>query len=238
MTELMIEMTSWLVAAMVLGFIVAWLLSKEIDKRKQKKEKNKFLTVINERNGVIEKLEQGFRKKETMLKELTEDFKKSQEELAIKTSRLTTLQNEFNHLERNQTESLAVKNFQKTDAKRLKELSEFEEVLILAESKIDENEEKYRKKLKSLEETISSLTLANEKYKKYKKTIASLEEELLLYRANSSDVEFIISKDQFVRLENQLRVYQEEINALKNKEQESARTTNTFKKNHSKITNS
>lgn len=238
MTELMIEMTSWLVAAMVLGFIVAWLLSKEIYKRKQKKEKNKFLTVINERNGVIEKLEQGFRKKETMLKELTEDFKKSQEELAIKTSRLTTLQNEFNHLESNQTESLAVKNFQKTDAKRLKEFSEFEEVLILAESKIDENEEKYRKKLKSLEETISSLTLANEKYKKYKKTIASLEEELHLYRSNSSDVEFIISKDQFVRLENQLRVYQEEINALKNKEQESARTTNTFKKNHSKITNS
>jgi len=237
MTELMIEMTSWLVAAMVLGFIVAWLLSKEIDKRKQKKEKNKFLTVINERNGVIEKLEQGFRKKETMLKELTEDFKKSQEELAIKTSLVTTLQNEFNHLESNQTDSLAVKNFQKTDAKRLKEFSEFEEVLILAESKIDENEEKYRKKLKSLEETISSLTLANEKYKKYKKTIASLEEELHLYRSNSSDVEFIISKDQFVRLENQLRVYQEEINALKNKEQERARTTNTFTKNHSKITN-
>ena len=234
----MIEMTSWLVAAMVLGFIVAWLLSKEINKRKQKKEKNKFLTVINERNGVIEKLEQGFRKKETMLKELTEDFKKSQEELAVKTSGLTTLQNKFNHLENNQSESLAVKNFQKTDAKRLKELSEFEEVLILAESKIDENEEKYRKKLKSLEETISNLTLANEKYKKYKKTIASLEEELHLYRSNSSDVEFIISKDQFVRLENQLRVYQEEINALKNKEQESARTTNTFKKNDSKITNS
>ena len=56
--------------------------------------------------------------------------------------------------------------------------------------------------------------------KLYEKNIKAFEEELKLYEADSFAPEFIISKDQFLKIEEQLEIYQEEIKSLKNENSE------------------
>ena len=230
MTELMIKMTSWLVAAMALGFIVAWLLSRIIYKRKQGYEKDTFSAVILERNNMIEKLEKSFRNKRIMVEKLSEDLGKSEESLAEKTSLLTTLQNRLDNSSSNENSTLLLKEknnllfkkiqkLEQSDIKRIKELEDFGEIVLLAEEKVEENEKNYRQILKKLDNDIEYLTIQNEKHennmKAYQKTIIELEESLKLYEADSSEAEFIISKDQFVQIEEQLSIYQKEIKSLK-----------------------
>ncbi|HIP51353.1 MAG TPA: hypothetical protein EYG94_04610 [Campylobacterales bacterium] len=235
MTELMIKMTSWLVAAMVLGFIVAWLLFRTIYKRKQDEAEDTFSKAIFERNNMIDKLEKSFRNKRVMFEKLSEDLKKSEEALAEKTSLLTTLQNKVDTSSSTKNNSLKLKEknnlllkkiqeFEQSDIKRVKELEDFGEIVLLAEEKIEENERNYRKILKKLDNDIAHLTVENEKHERnmnvYQKTIVDLEESLKLYKADSTEAEFIISKDQFMQIEEQLRLYQKEIKFLKSTNKE------------------
>ena len=167
-----------------------------------------------------------------MFEKLSEDFKKSEESFAEKTSLLTTLQNRLdnssssknNNLVLKEKNNLLFKQIQKleeSDIKRVKELEDFGEIVLLAEEKVEENEKNYRQILKKLDNDIEHLTIKNEKHenniKVYEKTITDFEESLKLYEADSSEPEFIISKDQFVQIEEQLSIYQKEIKSLKYK---------------------
>jgi len=188
-------MTFWLVAAMLLGFIVAWFLSRIIYKRKQNTIEDMFDTVIVEQNNTIDELEKNFRNKREVFESVSNELKNSKEVLAEKTLHIKTLQNKLDNSNSNESINL--------------ELKGFEEVLILAENRIEK-----------LNEEMEYLTLEKQKDKKniklYKKSIKTLEEELKLYKAEKLDAEFIISKDQFLKIEEQLKIYQKEITHLKN----------------------
>jgi chromosome segregation ATPase len=230
MTELMIKMTFWLIAAMLLGFIVAWFLSRTIYKKRQSYIEDTFSAVILERNNMVEKLEKSFRNKRIMFKKLSEDLTKSEEALSDKTSLLTTLQNRVDNSSSHENTSLVLKEknnllfkqiqkLEQSDIKRVKELDDFGEIVLLAEEKVEETEKNYKQIVKKLDNDIERLTVENEKHennmKAYQKTISNFEESLKLYEANSSETEFIISKDQFVQIEEQLIIYQKEIKSLK-----------------------
>jgi len=92
--------------------------------------------------------------------------------------------------------------------------------------------------LKKLDNDIEYLTSQNEKHeesiKAYKKTIIDLEASLKLYEADSSEIEFIISKDQFVQIEEQLLEYQKEIKFLKSQTKENILEDKTIKELHKK----
>ncbi|CAA6817708.1 MAG: Unknown protein [uncultured Sulfurovum sp.] len=231
MIELMLKMTSWLVAAMALGFIVAWLLSKLFYSRKYNMKEDSFSAIIFERNNMIEKLEKKFRDEKLMFERLSNDFENSQKGLAEKTSLLTTLQHKVDNTDdsinlkhENSLLQLELKKLKKVDNERLKELLSFEEVLVHSENKMEENERNYKQVLKNLDQEIEKLTLLSktqeEKINVYQKNIADLEKELKLYEAGKADSEFIISKDQFLKIEEQLEIYQKEIVELKHKNSE------------------
>jgi prefoldin subunit 5 len=82
----------------------------------------------------------------------------------------------------------------------------------LAVGNDSETEEQLKSKIEELsllnEEKDSSIEL-------YQKTISELENELKVYATNGEDDEFIISKDQFTHIEEQLVAYQKEIKSLK-----------------------
>jgi len=73
--------------------------------------------------------------------------------------------------------------------------------------------------LETLENKIEELNLVNEEKEKtmalYQETIGELEEELKLYNTHGEEDEFVISKDQFTHIEEQLVDYQKEIAILK-----------------------
>jgi len=230
MTELMIKMTSWLLASMFLGFIVAWFLSRIIYRRKQNSIEDMFDAAIVERNNTIDELEKKIRNEREALESVSNELENSKEALAEKTSHLTTLQNRLNSSNSNETInfelrekntllSIENKKLEEIDRKRMKELKSFEEVLLLAEDKIEESEKAYVKVVEKLNEEIAVLSSEKIKDKEHikvaEKRIKSLEKELKLYRAESEDSEFIISRDQFFSVEEQLRKYQKEIDVLK-----------------------
>lgn len=235
MADLMIKMTLWLLAAMALGFIVAWLLSKIIYTNKQSAEIDSLSAVILERNNMIDKLEKKFRNEKVKFAKISDDFRDSEEALAQKSSLLSSLQNKINNVSSHENECMELKRqnvllnvdlkkLKELDEKRVKELKGFEEILVLAEEKLEENEKNYKQILKSLDENLESLRVENDNYKNsnkfYEKKITELKEELKLYESNSKDPEFVISKDQFVKIEEQLKDYQEKIAVLKNENNE------------------
>ena len=75
------------------------------------------------------------------------------------------------------------------------------------------------KTVEALENKIEELNLVNEEKEKtmalYQETIGELEEELKLYNTHGEEDEFVISKDQFTHIEEQLVDYQKEIAILK-----------------------
>ena len=220
----MMKMTFWLLAAMSLGFIVAWLLSRNIYKKNKAYKEDDFLAVILERNNMIEKLEKSFRNKKIMFQQISEKLSDSEEALSKKTSQLTTLQHKLNSYNSNENINLKLKEqnvllsrkiqkLEAIDTKRLKELEGFEEIVLLAEAKVENVEKDYKQIVKKLDDDVENM-------KSYEKRIKALEEELKLYEAESSDAEFIISKDQFIKIEEQLELYQKEIESLKNEKNE------------------
>lgn len=124
--------------------------------------------------------------------------------------------------------------------KKDREVDEYDKVLIKAEETIAEKERLLSKKDESanffsqnvvgsvsksdsteLEEEVEKLSLLNEEKSNsivlYQDTITELEKELKLYSLNGENSEFVISKDQFTHIEDQLVEYQKEIVILKEK---------------------
>ena len=231
----MIQMTSWLIASMLLGFIIAWFLSRIIYRRKQYRTEEMFDTLIVEQNNTIDELEKNFRHQRELFENLSNKLKDTEEALLQKTSLLTTLQNKIANSnshesinlklrEKNRLLSLKNQKLRDIDRKRIMELKSFEEILLLAEDKIEESEKAYFKTVSKLNEEMDALSLENieskERIALYEKDIKNLEEELKLYKSESKDPEFIISREQFTAVEVQLRKYQKEIDSLQNKNDE------------------
>ncbi len=144
--------------------------------------------------------------------------------------------------EENERLQQQVIQFRNEAESKTKELEELETVLIKAEETIEDKNNllsESAKKLatfasgvvgglavgidndgeEKLKDKIEELSLINEEkdnsIELYQNTISELENELKLYIANGEDDEFIISKDQFTHIEEQLVDYQKEIKALK-----------------------
>ncbi len=236
MIELMLKMTFWLVAAMVLGFVIAWLLSKVIYQKRQRKAEDTFSSVIFERNNLIAKLEKKFHHQKIFSQKLSDDLEKLEKSLVQKEALITTLEHQLKMSDnaseiKHQIDLLKseCQSLQEIDAKRVKELNEFEAVLLRAEVKLEENEKNYKQIIKSLDKEIEKLITENriqsQDIKAYETKIMKYEEELKIYQADKADTEFIISKDQFIKIEEQLERYQSEIEALKKENSELRATT-------------
>jgi len=229
-TELMLKMIFWLLAAMALGFIVAWLLSKIRYEKKLKNQTDDNAAVLVERNNMVDKIEKKFQNEVQKYEQVCDELKSTEDDLAAKNSYLNSLQGKLENVSVNAHEidalkrqnnllNLEVDRLRRLDAKRLAELEEFEKVLVRAEVKLEESEKGFQQIIKSLDEQLEVLTIQNEeksfKLADYEKSLSALKEELKLYEADHNDPEFVISKDQFLKIEEQLKVYQEEITKLK-----------------------
>ena len=144
--------------------------------------------------------------------------------------------------EENERLQQQVIQFRNEAESKTKELEELETVLVKAEETIEDKSNLLSDSAKKLatfasgvvgglavgtdsdsEEKLKSkveeLTLINDEKDNsivlYQNTISELESELKLYITNGEDDEFIISKDQFTHIEEQLVNYQNEIKALK-----------------------
>lgn len=85
--------------------------------------------------------------------------------------------------------------------------------------------------IETLQNQIEELTLVNEEKEKtmalYQETIGELEQELKLYSTYGEEDEFVISKDQFTHIEEQLVDYQKEIAILKEENSHLHQVTNS-----------
>ncbi|CAA6813146.1 MAG: Unknown protein [uncultured Sulfurovum sp.] len=230
MAELIIKMTSWLLAAMALGFIVAWLLSKVIYQKRHKVKEDGLLAIILERNNMVEKLEKNFRSEKLMSEKTSNNLKLLKKAYAQKTSELTILKNNLDNVNSTEDENLKLKEKYRSlvsdnaklkdmDIRRVEELQGFEHVLMMAEDRVEKNEKHYSTRLRHLEENIEQLMTQNKEYevhhKNNDKKMIELKEALKLCEADSTEDEFIISRDQFTKIEEQLEAYQDEISLLK-----------------------
>jgi len=226
MSELIMKMVFWLLAANILGFLIGWLYSKAKHRERYIIEIDSLNSIIKERNEMLEKLEKKFRNQKKMIDKLTLNYEKSEEVVAQKTAELTQMKLRLDKVNSSlgnskelKEENLKLLNdiglLKQQEQKRIKELSEFEKVLIKAEETIEEK----RAQIENLKDKIDELMLENEEQQKitelYRETIADFEKELKLYTSNREDGEFIISKDQFTHIEEQLVEYQKEIESLK-----------------------
>ena len=221
MSELMMKMAFWLLIAALLGFLIGWFYSKAKQREKSGVEIDELNSIVHERNQMLEKLEKKFRNQKIMIDKLILDYEKSEEVLAQKTGELRQMKL---NIDNNDTKTLREENLKlvneieslkKREQKKVKELADLEKVLMKAEEIIEESSDK----IENLKENIESLLLENEEQQNiaelYRETIADFEEELKLYTANRDEGEFIISKDQFTHIEEQLIEYQKEIESLK-----------------------
>ena len=226
MSELIMKMAFWLLAANILGFFIGWLYSKVKQREKYVIEIDSLNSILKERNEMIEKLEKKFRNQKVMIDKLTTNYEKSEEIVTEKIAQLTQMKLDFDKVNGSlgSTKELEEKNLKllnqitllkQQEQQRVKELAEFEKVLIKAEETIEEKSDR----IESLRDKLDILSLENEEQQKttelYRETIADFEEELKLYSANKDESEFIISKDQFTYIEEQLVEYQKEIESLK-----------------------
>lgn len=235
MTELILKMIFWLLAAMVLGLVVAWLLAKVYYRRRENDQADNHAAFILERNNLIDKLKQKLDQQKLAYEKLSNELELTKTSLDSKNTQAKNLQNKLNSLNTSvgQTDSLKRQNnLLNLELERVKslnqkvsnELAEFETVLVHAEDKLEESEKSYRQIIKSLDKEVEELTLLSQeqrqKLTQNQKYILSLEKDLQLYHASNSDPEFIITKDQFIKIEEQLKNYQEEITHLREEKNE------------------
>jgi len=242
----MFKMSLWLVAAIALGFIFGWLLSKVLYENKYREEVDTLDGILLERNEMLEQTEQKYIDEKKVFDKVSTNFRKSEEELEEKNSLLIDLQSKLEHAELSGLPKMKEENkilhnelekLKNLELRRVHEGQEFEQVLLKAETQIEESEFKYRKELEELERKVELLTLDNDEKLKtmelYQSTIVDFEEELKLYTASSDDDKFVISKDQFTKIEEQLEKYQEEILTLKSKNSELSSTKSLKMENRS-----
>ncbi len=226
MSELIMKMAFWLLLATLLGFLIGWFYLKAKHREKYVVEIDTLNSIVKERNQMLEKLEKKFRNQKKLINKLTLDYEKSEEVVAKKTGQLTQMKLNLDKVnssvgsskglkEENLKLFNEIKSLKQKDEQRVRELAEFEKVLMKSEEKLEENSVQ----IETLKDKIEVLLLENEEQQKtielYKETIAEFEEELKLYSANRDEQEFIISKDQFTHIEAQLVEYQKEIESLK-----------------------
>lgn len=235
MTELILSMIFWLLLAMVLGLVVAWLFAKVYYKRREKNQADDYSASLLERNNLIDKLKNNLDKKKLVYEQVSHELDTTKATLASKSTQTKNLQNQLTSLSTSVGETDTLKrqnNLLNLELERVKnmnekisnELAEFETVLVRAEEKLEENEKSYQQVIRSLDKEVEALSISNQEQKqrliKSEKYITTLEEDLKLYHANNRDPEFIITKDQFMKIEEQLKNYQEEINQLKEEKDE------------------
>lgn len=235
MTELILSMIFWLLLAMVLGLVVAWLFAKVYYKRREKNQADDYSASLLERNNLIDKLKNNLDKKKLVYEQVSHELDTTKATLASKSTQTKNLQNQLTSLSTSVGETDSLKrqnNLLNLELERVKnmnekisnELAEFETVLVRAEEKLEENEKSYQQVIRSLDKEVEALSISNQEQKqrliKSEKYITTLEEDLKLYHANNRDPEFIITKDQFMKIEEQLKNYQEEINQLKEEKDE------------------
>ena len=205
MMELIIKMTFWLVLAMLLGFVISWFLSKTIYSKQYLEQKKSLENTIAERNSLLSKVEKELQSEKTISKKLLQNLKTTQKELLSNATALKKLERQL------ESDTKDGSSFHK----REQELKEFEEILLLAEKKIEENEVDYKVALKKLTDEIERLKAEKKSDKQsikfHEETIDGLKEDLVLYKADTSRPEFIITKDQFLKIEEQLGLYSNEI---------------------------
>ena len=199
MLELMIKMALCLLGALVLGFIVGWLLSKHVTEKKYLKRVKKLSDNLLTSEDAVKQLKEINLNREEDLKIMMNKNKKSESELEMKAQTIWRIQQKLTASEQLLKENLNAKEYNQAliekniELERLleqkrKEMSGFEGVLIKAEGMIEERD----KKIMQLE-------------KVYKKEHLEEESEKL-----------IMTKDQLSYIEIQLSEYQKEITKLKN----------------------
>jgi chromosome segregation ATPase len=251
MIELIMKMVACLLVALLLGFIIGWLLNKIFKSQKYISEIDMLNGTLESKNREIETLEAQFVEKETTLLKYNDENRELKASLADKsnlldthTVNLTTMQN------RNEELLKQVTRLKEDEKRRAREIEELESVLVKAEETIEEKSLLYHNRedelsalrllsaqegggdaislggsssdditVEQLKGKIEELRLINEEkdhsIELYQNTIGELENELKLYTVNGEDDEFIISKDQFTHIEEQLVEYQKEIKSLK-----------------------
>jgi chromosome segregation ATPase len=194
MLALMIKMALCLLGALVLGFIIGWLLSKNLTTKKYLKKINKLTNNLLTSEDAVKKLKEINLNREEDLKTMMTKNKKNEAELERKTQSIWRIQRKLTASEQSLTENLNAKEynqslFQKNiELERLleqksKEMSGFEGVLIKAEEMIEERDKK----------------------------IIELEQEHKKEHSEEEFEELIMTKDQFSYIEVQLSEYQKEI---------------------------
>jgi len=210
MMELIIKMTFWLVLAMLLGFVISWFLSKTIYSKQYLEQKKSLEKTLSERNNSLSKIEKELQYEKTISKKLLQNLKSTQKELLSNATALKKLERQL------ESDTKDGSSFHK----REQELKEFEEILLLAEKRIEENAADYKVALKKLTDEIERLKSEEKSDKElikfHEETIDGLKEDLVLYKADTSRPEFIITKDQFLKIEEQLGLYSNEIITCKN----------------------
>lgn len=194
MIELIIKMALCLFGALLLGFIIGWLLSKIFTKKRHKASIDGLTNSLLKSKEAIEQQEENHLSIETMFlnekKELSLELENSQNEVK-------KIENKVTLSEKSLKESVALKashqslveknnNFKHLYSNSKKEIEGLEHVLIKAEEVLEER----NKKIINLQKENNS------------KTYTAKEDEL------------VVSKDQFAQIESQLLKYQEEISRL------------------------
>ncbi len=239
MTELITKMILCLIVAFLLGLVIGWLLSKIAQSKKHLFEKDVLNNTLDDKNSRIKILEKECAEKEATILQYSDENKKLKESLEEQEKSIT--HNSTLSVE-NQDLLEELKTLKEEVDAKTKELEELETVLVKAEKTIEDKNNLLSdsvKKLatfstgaaggfvvgsksdeeKKLKSKIEELTLANTEKDKsialYQETISELENELKLYISNGEEDEFIVSKDQFTHIEEQLVAYQKKIKELK-----------------------
>ena len=208
MTELIIEMVTCLISAILLGFIFGWLLSKTVLKKKHLFEMNILNSAFKEAKLELEEY-----KKEHIYKQLKmEKVTLRNEELATKLLDKSTL------LESKDRELLNIKKELKMTKNTLNDNSDTKEHNHVLVNQIMSLEALVKKKSKESRGLEMVLLRADQIIEERNETLKELEEKLKKQEneeKGEKGEDLVISKDQFIQIENQLLLYQKEITKLK-----------------------
>lgn len=225
MTELIIEMIVCLVAAIILGFIFGWLLSKTTTKKRHLSEVEILNNRLLERKRTLEESQKACRNEQLNIEKITIKNGELNVNLLDKSTLLEAKNRELWKVQKelNLTKSSLSKN---SDTK------EHNQVLIEQIMSVEKLAEKKEKESRGLERVLLRADVIIEERNKI---IKLLEKELKVYKegsaVNEENEELLITKDQFTQIENQLLLYQKEIFKLK----EENKKLSEYKRNTHKV---
>ena len=194
MLELMIKMALCLLGALVLGFIIGWLLSKYLTEKKYFKRVNKLSKNLLTSEDAVKKLKEININREDELRVIMNKNKKNESDLERKVQNILSIEKKLTASEQLLKDNLNAKEYnqallqknielEKILEQNKKEIRGFEGVLMKAERMIEEK----NSKIVYLENT---------------------------YKKENSEEELVMTKDQFSYIEVQLSEYQKEIAQL------------------------